>query len=82
MPQSLDVKAAVPGLHSLPVAEVHVDVGAYKIVHLVALLTEESDVKKRQCRQNINQILQSVSRLTSDVSHRNLLPLTKLPIVM
>lgn len=31
------VEALVPGLLCLPLSEVHVDVGGYKIIHLVAL---------------------------------------------
>lgn len=75
---TLDVNTSAPGLHSLPLSEVHVDIGGYKIVHLVALSQKDSRVKKR--KQNSN--LQSGEGLTSEVSHRNLLPLIRLPIVM
>lgn len=85
------VEASVPGLHCPPLLEVHVDVGGYKIIHLVTLYLKKkkrqrAEVKKGSDKSTFSQDAFTIKghdrAFTSDVSHRNLVPLTKLPIVM
>lgn len=46
--QGSDVEVLVAGVHCPPVSEVHVDIGGYKIIHLVTLLKENANGKQRK----------------------------------
>lgn len=47
-----NIVALVPGLPCFPLLEVHVDIGGYKVIHLVALLEGDRDAKKMNKKSN------------------------------